>query len=374
MIQGAEGLRNRVGGAFAALARGLLPTICGLLVVEMGLRLYDGVQLLDFENFVAAKADYVNADSLRQYDKAVGWAMKPNLKGTGNVLYTGKYGVRMNQDEITDLPTGGILVSGDSFAAGADVTNSETWPAHLERRIGRAVLNAGSGGYALDQIELRAEELTPVLKPSAIILSFESAALLKNQYRVLAGGGKPYFTIEGGALVLHNQPVKRLENNPAPIGFWRSVLGYSHLANTLITGAGFGREWWDSNIYVETGVDSVRVACLLLDRMKHFAAAKRIPFLAVLQYNGASLTAYKDEPEFAVQVVRCSQQSGIGFVDTWQPLKEVLDRDGVEALKRLHVMLDGGRAYGHLSGAGNEFVARLVAERLQNGEGEANSP
>lgn len=354
---------------FAATARGLIATICGLLVVEASLRLYDGVPLLDITNFVAAKADLANANIHSQYDEVLGWVTKPNQQWVANNarLYSGKFGIRLNHDNIVEPSSGGIIVSGDSFAAGAEVGNSETWPAYLERALAQPVINGAVGGYALDQIELRAEALTPILNPRTIILSFESGALLNNEYRVWAGGGKPYFTIDGGELVLHNQPVRRLANKPEGLGIWRSTFGYSHLANTLITGAGYGKEWWDSNVYIKTGADPIEVACLLLKRMQRFAADRDIRYLALLQYNGASITAYAEEPPFAAQVVRCARDAEIELVDTWQPLKTVLNVDGLEALKRLHVMHDGGRVYGHLSAAGNELVAGLLAKRLQPG-------
>jgi hypothetical protein len=356
-----------VRGVLAAVGRALLTTMCALLLVEASLRLYDGVPIFHLENFVATKADMANAQPYAQYDEVVGWVLKPNQRATigGVPVYSGEFGVRMNQNKIWALASGGILVSGDSFAAGAQVPNSETWPAFLERKLGLPVLNAGNGGYAVDQIELRAEALTPMLHPTTIVLSFESNAILNNQYRVFAGGGKPYFTVDHGELVLHNQPVQRMASSPGSLGIWRSILGYSHLANTVITGAGYGKEWWDPNIYLKTGVDSILVSCLLLNRMKHFAAAGGIRYLALLQYNGASITAYKEEPEFALKIVQCARASEIELVDSWQPLKTVLEVEGLEALKNLHVMEDGGRVYGHLSAAGNEFVAGLLERHLR---------
>ncbi len=63
-----------------------------------------------------------------------------------------------------------ILVVGDSFGLGSDVIDAETWPAYLERMVGTQVINAAVGGYALDQIVLRAEDLVPLLRPRMLLV------------------------------------------------------------------------------------------------------------------------------------------------------------------------------------------------------------
>jgi hypothetical protein len=49
-----------------------------------------------------------------------------------------------------------VLVVGDSFAFGNEVSNSETWPACLERKLNRGVDNGGVPGYGAAQSLLRA--------------------------------------------------------------------------------------------------------------------------------------------------------------------------------------------------------------------------
>jgi hypothetical protein len=49
-----------------------------------------------------------------------------------------------------------VLVVGDSFTFGDEVSNSETWPACLERKLNRGVDNGGVFGYGAAQSLLRA--------------------------------------------------------------------------------------------------------------------------------------------------------------------------------------------------------------------------
>ena len=357
----------------AAIAGGiLLSTLASFVIIELGLRLFDGIPLLSFGNFVAERVDQVRFRTLPQYDPVVGWILKPGLTfRSGDVtIFSGEFGIRMNQAEIMPVPRGGILASGDSFTAGSEVADAQTWPAQLQRRLGRPVNNAAAGGWGVDQIVLRAETLAPILKPNTIITAFTVDSILWNEYRVFGGGGKPYFTIENKELVLHNQPVERLANHPGPLGFWRFTLGYSHLANAVITAAGYGHQWWDPQLYVKTGQDSVKLSCLLLKRMQEFTQARKIRYLVLLQFNGVHLLS-NAEPEHALTVVKCARDAGIDIIDTWKPLKALEAEQGLDAIRKLHVMHDDGRTYGHFSSAGNDWIAGLLEERLRNGYKDA---
>ena len=356
----------------AAIAGGiLLSTIASFVIIELGLRLYDGVPLLSFRNFVAEHIDLPNSQPANQYDPVVGWVLKPgfmahyhNAAHVNITLYGGEFGVRMNQSEILPVPRGGILVSGDSFALGSEVSDADTWPAHLQQHIGRPVVNAAGGGWGIDQIVLRAETLAPILKPETIIIAFTPEAVDRNEHRVFGGGSKPWFTIEDDQLVLHNQPVERLVNQPGALGVWRSVFGYSHLVNTLVTAAGYGNEWWDTQLYLRIGRDGEKVSCLLLKRMQEFTQARKIRYLVLLQFNGVHLLS-NAEPEHALTVVKCARDAGIDIIDTWKPLKALEAEQGLDAIRKLHVMHDDGRTYGHFSSAGNDWIAGLLEERLQ---------
>lgn len=67
-----------------------------------------------------------------------------------------KEGFRLNNAAIQPNKSD-VLVVGDSFAFGTQVSNHETWPACLERKLARGVDNGGIGGYGAAQALKRAE-------------------------------------------------------------------------------------------------------------------------------------------------------------------------------------------------------------------------
>ena len=69
------------------------------------------------------------------------------------------------------------------------------------------------------------------------------------------------------------------------------------------------------------------------------------------------------EPEYVKSVSVCARKAGIETLDTWLPLVE-MRRNDFDAYRRLYVMHNEGRDYGHMSSDGNAFIARLIAERL----------
>jgi hypothetical protein len=107
------------------------------------------------------------AFSSSQYDPLVGWVTKAGLVQEG--FNTIDHGIRKNRVADSSARPGGILVVGDSFTAGSEVSDEETWPAQLEGMVQTPVLNAGVGGWGVDQMVLRAEHLRTV-KPNAIII------------------------------------------------------------------------------------------------------------------------------------------------------------------------------------------------------------
>jgi hypothetical protein len=64
-------------------------------------------------------------------------------------------GFRSNGSEPPPLPADALVV-GDSFTFGAQVSDSETWPACLERKLGRGVDNGGVYNYGTAQALRRA--------------------------------------------------------------------------------------------------------------------------------------------------------------------------------------------------------------------------
>ncbi len=185
--------------------------LVSLLVLEAVVRLIDGVPILAARNWLAERNALLTTQTMNEHDPLLGWVLKPDQRlyadHPESSFTTGAHGIRRNALDANAVPEGAILAVGDSFTAGSDVGDRHAWPAHLEALLGRPVVNAAAGGWATDQIILRAESLLPTLRPRAVIVSFYEGDISRAAYRVYGGANKPYFTVEKNALVHHNRPV-----------------------------------------------------------------------------------------------------------------------------------------------------------------------
>jgi hypothetical protein len=249
-----------------------------------------------------------------------------------------------------------LLVAGDSYAMGEEVSDDETVPAHLQQTLGRPVINAGVSGYGLDQIVLRSEALVPRLQPAALVVMFIADDVWRAAQRTLWGAPKPYFEIVDGALVLRNQPVPSPDDRR--LDPFRRTAGYSFLAHTLMRRLGLTAYWYRGQVqHVEpSGADGAQLACLLMQRLARLAEGGR----RVMVVAGYTPQAWPDQlyhrPEEQVTrpVLACARDAGLESVDMLPALAAEVARAGVERLYRA----------GHMSDIGNRLVAEQVAGRL----------
>ncbi|MGD9881895.1 MAG: SGNH/GDSL hydrolase family protein [Reyranella sp.] len=143
------------------------------------------------------------------HDRLLGHVPNPGFRGSG---FGGSFhtidsnGIRFSGARPASSD-GAILTVGDSFTYGDEVLDEESWPAQLQRLVGRPVLNGGVTGYGFDQIVLRTEQLAGLHKPSLIIVSFIADDLRRTEMRRMWWRDKPWFAIEGDRLVLKGVPV-----------------------------------------------------------------------------------------------------------------------------------------------------------------------
>jgi hypothetical protein len=119
----------------------------------------------DFSRFAGLKVRKIyrgiNIGSTR-FDELLGYVPRAGFSAILNTAgwHGGKHtiqkdGFRSNGSELPPLPAE-VLVVGDSFTFGDQVSDDETWPACLERKLGRGVDNGGVGGYGTAQALRRA--------------------------------------------------------------------------------------------------------------------------------------------------------------------------------------------------------------------------
>src|SRR4030081_1999509 len=179
--------------------------IFSLLAFEVGLRAYHGEwEYVNFRFWQPNKfAGY------HTYDAELGWVPKQGqFDGWGTALTILEKEIRSNgRGEVWDGTDDPILAVGDSYTFGDQVSDSETWPAQLEKLSGRRVINGGVDGYGVDQIFLRARRLLSRYRFSTVIFSFIPDDIRRCQMSVMWSEAKPYFDFWDGRLTLENVPI-----------------------------------------------------------------------------------------------------------------------------------------------------------------------
>jgi lysophospholipase L1-like esterase len=140
-----------------------------------------------------------------EFDSKLGWTPIKNANYIYDGLKISINSVGLRSSEVNPSKEH-VLVVGDSVTFGVGVSNDETFPYFLGRRIEKKyrniqVLNLGVPGYGLDQYYLRLKRYIVDLKPKIIIVLICSRNDLadsssENPY----GKKKPFFIIEDGVL------------------------------------------------------------------------------------------------------------------------------------------------------------------------------
>lgn len=155
--------------------------------------------------------------SFDEYHPARGWALRANVRDArdfaGAVVNSNAMGVRSRREYRPSKPAGvtRVLVFGDSFTFGDEVSDDETYAAQLEQLLSRTeVINLGVHGYAHDQILLYLQEAAADYHPDLVLLGFVAPDMERNllAFRDFA---KPRFELVGTQLILRNTPVPRPE-------------------------------------------------------------------------------------------------------------------------------------------------------------------
>jgi hypothetical protein len=190
---------------------------------------------------------------------------------------------------------------------------------------------------------------------------------------VAGGAPKPYFTIENGDLLLHNEPVPRLASSSRDIGWLRSVFGHSYLVHYVMTRLNL-LQWWVSSssmrIKWELSTEEAKeVGCLLMQRLARIRDQRAIRLALVVQYSGPEIIEQPLHWERdRSYILACAERQGLEVVDTLEPLQSAYKNSDLASFQRLWQMQDNNRVYGHMSAEGNRLIANFVAKRLFNRE------
>src|SRR5262245_110136 len=341
------GLRSKLSLSAASL-------LSFALFIELGARATTGNWS---HSFLLQKLELMDSSYPVAYDRDLGWIPRAGSSGRDNIWHTqvtiGAEGLRSNGGPRERLRGAPILAVGDSFTFGDEVSDSETWPAYLEQILGQPVLNAGVFGYGVDQTVLRANQLVPRLRPEWVVLAFITDDIGRCELS-MRRAYKPYYRIRDGALVLENEPVP--PPPPAEMDGFRRLSGYSWLAHVVMSSLA-PTYWYKGRVNtVLTGEKGDDIVALLLPQFAAEMAQQGVALLVVVQSRAQPPVV---DQERVAELFRTLQRSPAVLLDLHPVLGGLRDADPAKFESLFHTR-------GHMSAAGNRFVAEQVAAALQN--------
>jgi hypothetical protein len=344
-----------------------IPLFLALICLEFISRKIDGIPVFSKINFVSQALSAATKSGASEYHETLGWTLRSNF---GNSTFsTREHGIRLNVNdaagELETLRRDSIVVVGDSFAAGSEVSNANTWPAFLDRHLDVHVYNGAAGGYGVDQIYLRSLELNKLLSPSIIIFGILTNDSLRNVYSIYGGGHKPYFTIEEtGELNLQGVPVPRPNVGKArDVGVIRSILGHSYLIYFVVNTLNIKHLWITPSLHykkVASNEVGVEITCGLLKKIKLIEDSVGVDYLFFPQY-GYGEVKQGERHWFGRDVVDCAKKLGVEMVDPWEYLSSQV---GNGLIEKHYVLQADGVTYGHMSDFGNEQMGEILLSYL----------
>jgi hypothetical protein len=341
----------------AALVLGSL--LVGLVMLELGARLLrGGGTSWNWSNLVMEerKLNWVRgSDSRAVHDPRLGFVGRPDFH-----FYFGMTTHDANSWRVAPPPPGvtlaepPVLVVGDSFAHGDELSDSETWPARLQSVLRRRTVNAAMSGYGLDQIVLRAEADAPKARPVAIVLSFIADDVRRMEMKRVWGAEKPWFDSVDGKLVERNLPVPLPPDPAATLDWTHRLLGRLALVEAAMKSSGWWYEWTADHERVLPAGAGLALVCPLFQRL----ARLKLPVLAVAEY---APTQWQGERHAAqarattAAVLRCAEAAGFATLDLFDTIDAAVKAQGLWTVFR----------QAHPGPIGAELTAQRIAAELE---------
>jgi hypothetical protein len=342
----------------------LVSSVFALVILEISFRIYSGVKVFTLDNWLIQRLQRDNLSEVSAYDEDLGWTMKPNIRSED--LNTTTYGLRYTSEKEPIITGGKILAVGDSFTAGSEVADKDSWPAHLSRILSTNVYNGAVGGWGTDQIILRAKQLIPLVKPKTVILGFLASDIERAGYKIFGGGAKPYFEIVNDQLIRYNKPVPIPSMYRQDISKAYRLMGYSYMLFQIFSKLRpIEKNYFGKQHYETIDNDVVAVTCKLLNQLAIANVNSNIKTLLVMQYGGQINSTMDNPPVFAQRVSKCASSFGIEVIDEFLSLQKIAKQNPLE-FKKYYVMHSNDSIYGHMSSKGNLHIASLISNFLKN--------
>ena len=353
-----------LGARMVGAARNL--ALAAILIL-LGLVLLEGISswFLFLRDIARTSRAAVAERVHTRYDELLGWVNVENvsidnLYGEGRSLRTNSQGFRADHDYGVSPPPGKlrIICSGDSFTLGYGVDNDDTW-CHILTRLDERLetVNAGQGGYGIDQAYLWYKRDGTRLQHDVHLFAFITADFWRMRYRSFHGYGKPFLELRDGELVVENVPVPR-QAFYAP-WFARNIqildrLRTVQLLRSFLPAAG--------DPQLPSAAATREVMMKVIEELETLNRSQKS--LLVIVFLPTQIDYASDESLNLRRFLgRELNRRQIVFLDLIRDIRE-LPPGELGSLFITDESATHGFAAGHYSVKGNEFIARLIRERL----------
>lgn len=340
-----------MAGRLALLLASVLLTLSGL---ELACRIVGPETLFHWHNLVLAarRASSADGKDRMMHDDALGFVPRPGYSQDG-ISYDDRGYRRTPSPGAADLALPPLLVAGDSYAHGDELTDSQTWAALLQPLTGRRTVNAGVSGYGLDQVVLRTERAAAEVKPAAIVLAFIADDLRRSEMKRVWGAEKPYFELVDGKLVERNVPVPPPPDPAATLDIWQRLFGWSALVDTVLRHQGWQYEWAPDFERALPRHAGERLACPLMARLSQLG----LPTLVVAEYDPyawKNADYRREQLRLSAIVLKCATAAGFATLDLFAATDAAVQAHGYGAMFDIS----------HPSPLGAEVAAHKIAAAL----------
>jgi hypothetical protein len=301
-----------------------------------------------------------------RFDHDLGWAPLENItsveKRNGHVIHQNQFGLR-GPDDMQLKKTSArkrVLVLGDSYVWGVSASQEELFTAQEVHGTNDELINCGVSGYGTDQ-----EYLFYLLKGQKfdvdqVVLAFTLYNDVENnlnskQYSYL----KPYFTLNDGQLVPHNDHVRYTRVD----GFFRSLNRHCRVWN--LAGQGFQglidtlrrkpKHYLKSDIAVtEADRRGIELTLAIVKKLKEAVAARHAEFYVIfIPYKPRVENHLPENHPFAPLIAAGLTQMGISYRE---PYPEFL-KSAMNGVDPFNEGLDN-----HFNTAGHALFAKFVTD------------
>lgn len=334
------------------IALAVFSILITMTILELSARFYKGE--FNLHNFLEIKQDLFRSAYPSIFHKELGWIPqkgnhKKNVWNTRVTILDD--GIRANENNVKIESEKTILIVGDSFTFGDQVSNNVTWPAILENISKIRVINGGVFGYGVDQSFIRMKALATKYRPDIIIFSFFPDDINRCELSERTSVAKPYFEISAdGDLILKSRHIVPKDQQ---LDRFRKIMGYSFLFHKLALRV--SPEYWLKGSWKSTKVHAYgrKITCLIFRQLKLYAMENGLKIFILVIYDNN----FERDLNITDEVILCIDQNILELIDLRTSFAELKKSD----LNKFNSLFDG-----HLTVEGNRFVASIVFDAFKD--------